>query len=75
VAKLIYESFGNRDQMRNVGPNGIMMYIDNNKNNLRFENLNYVTRSEFNKTRIEKKRKKCKPQRYRTLKKTTIIKD
>lgn len=54
--------------MRNVGPNGIMMYIDNNKNNLRFENLNYVTRSEFNKTRIEKKRKKMQTTKIQNLK-------
>ena len=33
------------------------MYADNNKNNLQLKNLNYVTISEFNKTRIDKKQK------------------
>lgn len=67
LAKLVYENFGDVEKLEKIGSNGVIMYRDHDKNNLRIENLDYVTRAEFNKTRIEKKRKKYRPQRYRKL--------
>lgn len=52
-------------KIKNIGLGGVIMYRDHDKNNLRIENLDYVSRAEFNKTRIEKKRKKYRPQRYK----------
>ncbi|RGI25211.1 hypothetical protein DXC21_05795 [Coprobacillus sp. OM08-19] len=65
LAKIVYDNFGDVEKLKNIGPSGVIMYRDHDKNNLRIENLDYVSRAEFNKTRIEKKRKKYRPQRYK----------
>lgn len=65
LAKIVYENFGDVEKLKKIGSNGVIMYRDHDKNNLRIENLDYVTRAEFNKNRIEKKRKKYRPQRYK----------
>ena len=56
LAKLVYKYFGDREKIIAVGDDGVIIYRDGNKINLRIENLDYISRSEFNKTRdINKK--------------------
>ena len=56
LAKLVYKYFGDKEKIIAVGDDGVIIYRDGNKINLRIENLDYISRSEFNKTRdINKK--------------------
>ena len=49
LAKLVYKYFGDREKILTVGGDGVIVYRDGNKINLRIENLDYISRSEFNK--------------------------
>ncbi|WP_455579151.1 hypothetical protein [Faecalibacillus intestinalis] len=52
LAKLVYKYFGDKEKIIAVGDDGVIIYRDGNKINLRIENLDYISRSEFNRVKL-----------------------
>ena len=55
IAKLVYDTYG--ESLSHI-KNGVIMYRDENKRHCSIENLSYVNRSEFNKYRTCKRKRK-----------------